>query len=100
MEQRPFGKTGEIFPILSFGTQSIVDDHGCSEEEAVLWIATKAWARDARITGKQLEESLRRLRTDHIDEWRMHNVRSIEELGKITSPLLFIMSICTNIPKN
>ena len=35
METRPFGKTGERFPILSFGAQRIVDDHDCSEEQAV-----------------------------------------------------------------
>ena len=35
METRPFGKTGETFPILSFGGQRIVDTHGCPEEEAV-----------------------------------------------------------------
>ena len=35
METRPFGKTGESFPILSFGGQRIVDSHGCTEEEAV-----------------------------------------------------------------
>ena len=35
METRRFGKTGETFPILSFGGQRIVDTHGCTEEEAV-----------------------------------------------------------------
>ena len=35
METRPFGKTGEAFPILSFGGQRIVDGHGCTEKEAV-----------------------------------------------------------------
>jgi len=35
METRPFGKTGETFPILSFGGQRIVDAHDCTEEEAV-----------------------------------------------------------------
>jgi len=35
METRPFGKTGESFPILSFGGQRIVDGHGCTEDEAV-----------------------------------------------------------------
>jgi len=35
MEERPFGKTGEKFPILSFGSQRIVDEHGCSEKEAL-----------------------------------------------------------------
>jgi len=35
METRPFGKTGESFPILSFGGQRIVDEHNCTEEQAV-----------------------------------------------------------------
>ena len=35
METRPFGNTGESFPILSFGGQRIVDEHNCTEEEAV-----------------------------------------------------------------
>jgi uncharacterized protein len=35
METRPFGKTGENFPILSFGGQRIVDAHGCTEEAAI-----------------------------------------------------------------
>ena len=35
METRPFGKIGESFPILSFGGQRIVDEHDCTEEEAI-----------------------------------------------------------------
>ena len=35
MEIRPFGKTGESFPILSFGGQRIVDEHNCTEDEAI-----------------------------------------------------------------
>ena len=35
MEIRPFGKTGESFPILSFGGQRIVDERDCTEEEAI-----------------------------------------------------------------
>jgi predicted aldo/keto reductase-like oxidoreductase len=125
MEERPYGKTGQKFPVLSFGAQRIVDSHGCSEQDAVkimnyaldhgihyfdtawiysegqseervgkvarqrrkeMWIATKAWARDRRGARKQLEESLRRLQTDYVDEWRMHNVWSISEMDKITAP--------------
>lgn len=123
MEQRPYGKTGEKFPLLSFGAQRIVDSRGCSQEDALkivnyalnhrvryfdtawiysegqseervrkvarhrrkeMWIATKAWARDAEGAKRQLEQSLRRLQTDYVDEWRMHNVWSIGELDKIT----------------
>jgi aryl-alcohol dehydrogenase-like predicted oxidoreductase len=124
MEQRPFGKTGENFSILSFGAQRIVDSHGCSEKEAVeiinhaldhgiryfdtawlysdgqseervgkvakyrrkeMWIATKAWSRERGEARQQLEESLKRLQTDYVDEWRMHTIGSVKELDRITS---------------
>lgn len=124
MEQRPYGKTGEKFPILSFGAQRIVDSRGCPEKEALrimsyaldqgiryfdtawiysegqseervgkvarerrkeMWIATKTWARKAREARKQLEESLKRLQTDHVDEWRMHNIYDFSELDKVTA---------------
>jgi len=124
MEQRPFGKTDEKLPILGFGAQRMVDEHECSEEEALgmvnyaldngiryfdtawiysfgqseerlgkvartrrkeMWIATKAWSRDGNEARKQLEESLKRLQASYVDEWRMHNVWSLEELDKLTA---------------
>jgi hypothetical protein len=51
-----------------------------------MWIATKARARDKNGAQKQLEDSLRRLQTDHVDEWRMHDVWSMRELDEITAP--------------
>jgi len=51
-----------------------------------MWIATKTRSREAKEARKQLEESLKRLQTDHVDEWRFHNIWSIEELDKITAP--------------
>jgi uncharacterized protein len=125
MEERPFGKIGVKFPILSFGAQRVVDSHGCSESQAVeivnhaldrgiryfdtawvysggqseervgkvarhrrkeMWIATKTITRTAKESRVQLEESLRRLQTDYIDEWRLHNIWSLEELDKVTGP--------------
>ena len=125
MEERPFGKIGVKFPILSFGAQRVVDGHGCSESQALkimnhaldrgiryfdtawvysegqseervgkvarnrrkeMWIATKTITRTAKESRLQLEESLRRLQTDHVDEWRLHNIWSLEELDKVTSP--------------
>ncbi len=35
MEERPYGKTGEKFPILSFGAQHIADSRWLSETDAV-----------------------------------------------------------------
>lgn len=123
MEIRPFGKTGQSFPILSFGGQRIVDEHRCTEDEAIqivntaidrgiryfdtawvysngqaetrmgkvvkhrrneMWIATKVWdtARDG--ARRQLEQSLTRLQTDYVNEWRLHNVYSFERLDAFT----------------
>lgn len=50
-----------------------------------MWIATKAWARTRDEARHQLEESLRRLQTDYVDEWRLHNIWSLAELDKVTT---------------
>ena len=123
MEKRPFGKTGESFPILSFGGQRIVDEHNCTGEEAVkivnmaidrgiryfdtawvysdgqaetrlgkvvkhrrseMWIATKTWDTSRDGARRQLETSLRRLQTDYVDEWRLHNVYDYARLDAFT----------------
>ena len=113
METRPFGRTGESFPLLSFGGQRIVDAHHCTEEQAIeivntaidrgiryfdtahvysngqaetrlgkvvkhrrseMWIATKTADTTREGALRQLDTSLIRLNTDHVDEWRLHNV--------------------------
>jgi len=122
METRAFGRTGKSFPILSFGAQRIVDDHGCTEEEAIrivnraidegvtyfdtapvysdgqseerlgkafqgrraeVWIATKTIDRTRDGSWRSLEASLKRLQTDHIEEWRLHDVRTMEQLDRV-----------------
>ncbi len=119
METRPFGKTGASLPILSLGCQRLVDEEGCSEEQAVailntalergiryfdtawiysqgqseqrvglvakhrrkeMWIATKTWDTTRDGARRQLEEGLARLQTDHVDEWRLHNVYDMARL--------------------
>jgi len=108
---------------LSFGGQRIVDEHNCSEDEAVeivntaidrgiryfdtawiysngqaetrmgkvvkhrrseMWIATKTWDTSRDGARRQLETSLRRLQTDHVDEWRLHNVWDYARLDEFT----------------
>jgi predicted aldo/keto reductase-like oxidoreductase len=124
MEIRPFGKTGQSFPILSFGGQRIVDEHDCTKDEAIeivntaidrgiryfdtawiyskgqaekrlgkvvkhrreeMWIATKTTSitRDGALG--QLETSLKRLNTDHVDEWRLHNIWDYARLNAMTA---------------
>jgi len=123
MESRPFGKTGHSFPILSFGGQRIVDEHRCTEDEAIrivntaidrgiryfdtawiysngqaetrmgkvvkhrrseMWIATKTWDTTREGARRQLETSLEHLNTDHVDEWRLHNVSDFARLNEFT----------------
>ncbi len=125
METRAVGKTGESFPILSFGGQRIVDEHNCTEKEAIeivntaiergiryfdtgwiysqgqaetrlgkvvkhrrdeMWIATKTWDTTRDGARRQLEESLTRLQTDHVNEWRLHNVWDFARLDAFTGP--------------
>lgn len=125
METRPFGMTGESMPILSLGCQRLVDDEGCTQEQAIeilntaldrgiryfdtawvysqglseervglvarerrdeMWIATKVRDETADGAKRQLEDSLRRLQTDHIEEWRMHNVMTFDRLDAMTGP--------------
>jgi aryl-alcohol dehydrogenase-like predicted oxidoreductase len=122
VEKRSFGNTGAHFPILSFGAQRIVDEHNCTEDEAIrivhravdegityfdtapsytkgqseerlgkalsdgrrdqVWIATKTHDRTRDGSWRLLEESLKRLQTDHLEEWRLHNIMHMEELDR------------------
>jgi len=123
MDTRPFGRTGQAFPILSFGGQRIVDAHHCTEDQAVeivnraidrgiryfdtawiysegqaetrlgkvvkhrrseMWIATKTWDTTRDGARRQLETSLSRLQTDHVNEWRFHNVYDYARLDAFT----------------
>lgn len=49
-----------------------------------MWIATKTWDTTGDGARRQLEESLSRLQTDHVDEWRLHNVWDFERLDQMT----------------
>lgn len=119
MEKRKFGRTGQEFPILSFGAQRIVDEHNCTEDEAIqivnraidegityfdtapiyskgqseerlgkafgsrrskVWLVTKTIDRTRDGSWRSLEASLKRLQTDHVEEWRLHDVRTMEQL--------------------
>ena len=49
-------------------------------------LATKTFQRDADKAMKQLENSLRMLKTDHIDLYQLHQVAQEKDLLAITAP--------------
>jgi hypothetical protein len=49
-----------------------------------MWIATKTVDTTRDGARRQLEESLGRLQTDRVDEWRLHNVWGFDRLDQIT----------------
>jgi uncharacterized protein len=55
-------------------------------QRAVLWIATKSAERTRDGALRQLEQSLARLQTDHVDEWRLHNLESLDDLEQCFQP--------------
>jgi uncharacterized protein len=51
-----------------------------------IFLTTKANHRDRAGAEKELETSLRRLRTDHVDLWQMHALNEKEEVEQIFGP--------------
>lgn len=49
-------------------------------------LASKTTARDAKGAENDLHDTLRRLRTDHLDIWFMHGVQTVEISEQILSP--------------
>ena len=49
-----------------------------------MWLATKTWDTSKDGARKQLETSLTRLQTDHVNEWRLHNVWDYTRLDEFT----------------
>jgi len=122
MLTRAFGRDPHRVSLLGFGAQRIVDEHDCTEEEAIaiirravelginyfdtapsysdgqsetrvglglagvrdkVWIATKTGGRTRDLAWRDLEGSLKRLQTDYVDEWRVHNVMQPHDLEAI-----------------
>ncbi len=51
-----------------------------------IFLASKTHARGRAMAWAHLRETLRRLRTDHLDLWQLHDVRTGEEVRRIFGP--------------
>jgi predicted aldo/keto reductase-like oxidoreductase len=56
------------------------------ERRQGIFLASKTHERSRDGSLWLLDDSLRRLRTDHIDLWQLHDLRTLEELDEIFSP--------------
>jgi predicted aldo/keto reductase-like oxidoreductase len=54
-----------------------------------IFLMTKTLARDSRTAERDLEGSLGRLRTDHLDLWQMHSVESPQDVDRRRSNGVF-----------
>lgn len=48
-----------------------------------VFLATKTWDRSREGSLRLLDDSLSKLKTDHLDLWQLHNLRHMEELDRI-----------------
>jgi aryl-alcohol dehydrogenase-like predicted oxidoreductase len=56
------------------------------ERRAGIFLASKTHDRSRDGSLRLLDESLRRLRTDHLDLWQLHDLRDAEDLRQIFEP--------------
>ena len=68
-------------------TRSCGSARGCRASATQIFLATKTGERDARAApGRQINASLERLQTDHVDLLQLHAVGDLDELDKVTGP--------------
>jgi aryl-alcohol dehydrogenase-like predicted oxidoreductase len=56
------------------------------ERRAEVFLASKSHARDRAGARRHLDETLRNMKTDHLDLWQVHDVRSILDVEDIFGP--------------
>ena len=54
-----------------------------AERRDEIFLSTKVTSRDPDEAERQLETSLKRLKTDHLDQLMIHDVRSMEDVAKL-----------------
>jgi len=58
----------------------------------VIYLMTKTMAKDAKTAREDLDGSLKRLNTDYVDLWQMHDVKSADDIdGRLKEGVLDVM---------
>src|SRR5947209_5764093 len=53
------------------------------ERRRDVFLASKTHERTRELSLRLLDESLRRLRTDHLDLWQLHDLRTLQDVQRI-----------------
>ena len=56
------------------------------ERREEIFLTSKSHARDRKGASKHLRETLKNMKTDHLDLWQVHDVRTNEEVDEIFGP--------------
>jgi len=56
------------------------------ERRSQVFLASKSHARDKKGAASHLEESLRNMRTDHLDLWMIHDMRTEDDISAVFGP--------------
>lgn len=56
------------------------------ERRKEIFLTSKSHARDRKGASEHLRETLRNMRTDHLDLWQVHDVRTNEDVDEIFGP--------------
>ena len=56
------------------------------ERRKDIFLTSKSHARDKKGASDHLQETLKNMKTDHLDLWQVHDVRSEDEIGEIFGP--------------
>ena len=70
----------------TYGDSEVIFGQALESVRDKVVLATKTAKRDARGTEELLEDSLRKLRTDHIDIYQFHDLSKEEEWQKVKAP--------------
>ena len=71
---------------IAYGDSEIRIGEGVKERRDEIILATKGgWSSKERVS-ECIDASLKRLQTDYIDLWQMHNIRTPESLEQVTAP--------------
>lgn len=60
--------------------------HSLNGSRSKIFLTSKAFERSRQGAMAQLEQTLRNMRTDHLDLWQMHDVRDAREADMVSDP--------------